>query len=310
MNFTGNTKSLLLVHKDMPEQTLDESVNIVLTPQFYTLKREALPVKYAYQAKRIAASLFEGLLEDVSTHEYFVEKKGDSWLFIAYDLEKIQDFLVEKGFDLTLVSKMFFAEQMSEHLTSTVATGENEALVNFDGNLIMVPKTALADDVEYMEVHKDFTPKKGITLEAGEKSFLPKKESYILAGIFFLFAFFFVIEGLRYSGENTEEVEKIQSLLASYPALQSSYTRENIAKKYQSIDAKERKKRESIKAIAGMIFKGSTLSSFSMDSKKFQALFICTDAKIVKKVEALAKKENFSAQKVANSHEIKIEGSL
>ncbi|NOR55751.1 MAG: hypothetical protein GQ531_06035, partial [Sulfurovum sp.] len=109
MNFTGTTKALLLVYKDMPEQTLDESVNIVLTPQFYTLKREVLPLQYAYQAKRIAPSLFEGLLEDASNYAYFVQKEKDAWLFIAYDLEKIQDFLVEKGFDLTLVSKMFFA---------------------------------------------------------------------------------------------------------------------------------------------------------------------------------------------------------
>lgn len=310
MNFTGNTKSLLLVYKEMPEQTLEESVNIVLTPQFYTLKREVLPVKYAYQAKRIAPSLFEGLLEDASSHTYFVVKEGDTWLFIAYDLEKIQAFLLEKGFDLSLISKVFFAEQMSEHLTRTVYTGENESLVNFDGSLMMVPKAVLADDTEYMDIDKEFSPGKGITLEAGEKSFLPKKESYILAGIIFLFAFLLVIEGLRYDGENKEEAEQIAALLSSYPALQSSYSRESIAKKYQSIDAQERKKRERIKAVSKMIFKGSTLSTFSMDSQKFQALFVCSDEKVVKKVEALAKKENFSAKRVAKRHEIKVEGSL
>jgi hypothetical protein len=58
----GNNKDLLLVHSAMERVTLVESVNVMLTPQFYTLKKEALPVKYAYQAKKIAPSLFEGLL--------------------------------------------------------------------------------------------------------------------------------------------------------------------------------------------------------------------------------------------------------
>jgi len=310
LNFTGNTKALVLVYRDMPEQTLSESVNIMLTPQFYTLKREALPVKYGYQAKRIAPSLFEGLLEDEGSYEYLVFKEEESWVFIAYDIDKIQNFLLSKGLDLAFVSKMFFTEQSSALFSSPVATGEHEALVNFDGNLVMVPKAVLDSDVKYMQIDDAFTPKKGIALEGAAKSFLSKRESYLLAGIFFLFAFLFVVEGVRYDGENEEENAKIQVLLEAYPALESSYTRDSIASKYQKIDRQERKKREVIKALAGMIFKGSTISSFSMNTKHFEAAFICTDAKVLKKVEALAKKENFKTQKVANKNEIKVEGSL
>lgn len=294
----------------MPEQTLTTSVNIMLTPQFYTLKREALPVKYRYQAKRIAPSLFEGLLEDAHKHEYFVAKEKDTWLFIAYDLEKIQDFLREKGLDLTLVSKMYFAEQARERFSAPVMTGDREVLVNFDGQLVMVPKAVLADDVSYMQTDESFTPKKGITLEGGEKSFLNKKESYLLAGIFFFFFFAFTLEGLRYSGGNEEEAAQIVVLLEAYPSLQSSYTRENIASKYKKIDSKERKKRDVIKALSKMIFKGSTLSSFTMDNKTFKALFVCKDAKTFKKVAEMAKKEHFVAKKVGTTLEITVEGNL
>ncbi|MDQ7086270.1 MAG: hypothetical protein Q9M36_15810 [Sulfurovum sp.] len=56
MNFMGNTKELLLIHQEMRSIRVlpSKGVNIMLTPQFYTLIREDLPVKYAYQAKRIA----------------------------------------------------------------------------------------------------------------------------------------------------------------------------------------------------------------------------------------------------------------
>ena len=59
----GSNKELLLVHASMEDVSLAHSVNVMLTPQFYTLKKEELPVKYLYQAKRIAPSLFDGLLE-------------------------------------------------------------------------------------------------------------------------------------------------------------------------------------------------------------------------------------------------------
>ena len=65
----GSNKELLLVHASMEHVSLTHSVNVMLTPQFYTLKKEALPVKYLYQAKRIAPSLFDGLLEEGRSYE-------------------------------------------------------------------------------------------------------------------------------------------------------------------------------------------------------------------------------------------------
>ena len=47
----GNSKTLILAHSAMDEVTLSYDVNVMLTPQFYTLKKEPLPVQYAYQAK-------------------------------------------------------------------------------------------------------------------------------------------------------------------------------------------------------------------------------------------------------------------
>ncbi len=71
----GSNKELLLVHAGMQRQFLSHDVNVMLTPQYYTLKREELPVKYLYQAKKIAPSLFDGLLEEVGEYDYMVYKE-------------------------------------------------------------------------------------------------------------------------------------------------------------------------------------------------------------------------------------------
>mgnify|MGYP001829238495 CR=1 FL=1 len=77
MNFMRNNKELLLVHPSMKPVSLTEAVNVMLPPQFYTLKKEALPLRYAYQAKKIAPSLFDGLLEAGGHYEYMVWKEDE-----------------------------------------------------------------------------------------------------------------------------------------------------------------------------------------------------------------------------------------
>lgn len=65
----------------MENISLDESVNVILTPQFYTVKKEELPIKYLYQAKKIdpvGESDFQHLLK--------MERWGRTFTFSGYAL--------------------------------------------------------------------------------------------------------------------------------------------------------------------------------------------------------------------------------
>ena len=147
----------------MDKVTLSSDVNVMLTPQFYTLKKEPLPVQYAYQAKRIAPSLFEGLLEEGKSYEYIVWKEEEDWVFIAYNLEMIAAFLEDKGFALEQVSKLFFAQQSAKFFTDPMLLGSNEALVSLDNVIVVVPKSALGESKSASLPFTDsFTPKKAL----------------------------------------------------------------------------------------------------------------------------------------------------
>jgi len=307
-----NDKPLILIHSQMKylSDTSSEGVNIMLTPQFYTIKRESLPVQYAYQAKRIAPSLFEGLLENTQDYTYFVQKEEDDWLFIAYDIEKIKSFLISKGLALTNISKMYFAEQSAAQFKAPVLLGDNNALVNLNSTMTVIPKKVLQADEKPMKIDKSFTPKKGLALEGRSKALIGNTETYTLATILVLFSVIYFVEGSRYGGEDAEQEAQMQLLLEDYPSLQSSYKRESIASKYKVIDKKERKKRDVIKSLSHMIFKGSTLTSLVLDDKSFQANFACKDAKTSKKLKDLAKKEKFNISQIHKSHDVKIEGKL
>lgn len=312
MNFLESTKELLLIHRNMKPLTraYPDGINILLTPQFYTIKREEIPVNYAYQAKRIAPSLFEGLLDDAEQYKYFVSKEESGWLFIAYNPEEIKLLLENKGIQAEQVSKIYFAEQVSHLFTHPVLLGENEALVNLAGTMTVVPQTVLNADEKPMLVTHAFTPKKGVAFEGRGKSLISTNEAYTFAAIFTLFSIMYFVEGTRYSGSGAAEEAEMNTLLENYPSLESSYTRNSVATKYRTIDKKERKKREIIRSLSHMIFKGSTLSSLYIDSKKFKAQFSCKDAKVTKKLKELAKEEKFNTSKIANGNDLIIEGTL
>ena len=289
---------------------LKESVNVMLTPQFYTLRKETLPVKYAYQAKKIAPSLFDGLLEESDSYEYMVFKEEEQWVFIAYDLKYIGSFLASKGIERSMVSKIFFAQQVVDKFSAPLALGEKEALVMLDDSMVVVPLTALGEEESPdLKFDKTFTPQKGVSLQGDLGSFLTKKQAYALSGVLLLFAALFVAEGLRYDGGESGE-EELQALYEAHPALQSSYTREEVLNKYRNIDTQERKKRDGVKKLSNLIFKGVTLTKLTVTDSKYKADFTCVSTAVSKKLELLAKKEKLKPSKIKNSHNLNIEGTL
>ena len=294
----GKNKKLLLIHLAMEHINVDKSINIMLSPQFYTLKREALPVKYAYQAKKIAPSLFEGLLENKGTYEYAVFKEEDDWVFVAYNIEEITAFLTSKGIPPEKIAKVYFAQESVTAFSLPVLLNEKEVLTVLDNTVVVVPKIALnLEDIRTKQFDDSFTPiKGGITIKGGTNipSLFTHQQAYTLAMIFLLFAGMFFVEGMRYGGNENNGEEKLSALYERYPTLESSYTRQDIIDKYSSIDKKERQKRDAIKSISSMIFKGITLEHISVNNKKFQAEFNCANTGAKKQLKILAKKSHFN----------------
>ena len=311
MSFLEQDKELLLVHTGMDKVFLSKSVNVMVTPQFYTVKKEVLPVNYAYQAKRIAASLFDGLLEEEGTYAYEVMKEDDAWIFMAYDIEKIMLFLESKGIPREKVSKLYFAQQALASFTQPLILNDKEALVVLNDTLVVVPKIALGTDAETsLRFSNAFTPKKGMTLQGSTSSVITQTQAFSFAAVFLLFAGIFFVESSRYSeGEETGAGE-LHRLYKKHAALKSSYVRDGIIKKYSKIDTRERLKRDKIKHFSKWISKDVKLNHLTVDDKTFKASVTCSKSKTLAQIKALAKKENYTVQINQSSRELKIEGAL
>lgn len=307
MNFLEDNKKLVLIHRSMPQMEIKQPVNVMLTPQFYTLKKEILPIKFAYQAKKIAASLFEGMLAEGRRYDYFVFKEGEYWVFIAYSLEEITEFFKSKGLSPEFVSKLFFVQQSVSYFAQPYLLSENDVLAVLNETVVVMPRSAVADEAikTAMEIPN---PAKGIAIQSSYASVLTLKEALGFAAIFVLFAALFITEGVRYGGDTQSGMQELESLIEANPSLASQYTRENIVTKYRKIDEVERKKRDAVKILIGMVYKGVELKTLHIDDKGFRAEYAVKEDKTIRQMESEAKKAKFTVQKAADG--IKVEGKL
>ena len=310
MNFLGSNKPLLLIHDGMQSVDSSEAFDIMLSPQFYTLKREDIPVRFHFQAKKLASSVLESLLPEEGNYEYYVFKDEDLWAFIAYDPREIGSFLQSRGISVEQVSKLYFAQQVSEKFNTPVLLDENTALSNVQHTATIVPKILLPQETQYQAFDETFKPKAGASFGAGIHSIIGKKETWMIGAIFLIFALMFAVEGRRYRQVVDTMQEKLVLLLEDYPALQSQYARENIAKKYQKIDKEERHKREVLKDLSRLVLPGVEVESLLMGRKSFSITLKCPDEKSVIRVQSLAKEKQYKASRVGSDNLVKIEGSL
>ncbi|MCB4782565.1 MAG: hypothetical protein LGB70_06955 [Sulfurovum sp.] len=308
MYFMGNNKSLVLAHYHMEEISPEDMVDIMLTPQFYTIKKETLPFRFTYQAKKVAPSLFDGLLKENGEYDYFVYKEEDLWVFIAYDTKEIMDFLASKGITSEKIGKLFFTQQAVEYLSLPVPLDEKKALSVIDQVVVVVPLQVLSE-TRFVTFGERFRPQRGVLIETGDASSLTHKQTAALATILFLFGIIWLIEGQRYGGKDIHLQTKLDTLRRKYPALQNAYARESIITRYRTIDKQERKKRQIVSKVTGLTFRGVILTHFEINSKTFKATFKVKDKKVIKKLETRISRAGFIKRKSTGS-KISIGGNI
>ncbi len=310
MNFKRSNKPLLLVHRGMESLHNSAMVNIMLSPQFYTIKEATLPIKHLYQAKRLAPSILEELLVEDKIYRYHVYKSGDNWVFIAYDLESIEQFLQTKGVSASKVSKLFFAQEYAEEFSKPVLLNSNELLATINGTIVVLPQAVVDKNLHYSHFDSHINLKDGITFALNSGSLIGQKESIVLTLFFAIFATIFTVEGIRYKGVVDAMGEEIDTVLSNYPSLQSQYARDNIAKKYYKIDAVERHKRELLKSLSTLVISDVQIESLLFDSKKFVAIFRSETPRILVKIKSLAEAKEYKTSQLDGDKLIKVEGEL
>jgi hypothetical protein len=242
--FERPTGKIVFFTKNSPKYFTGD-YSLILSPQFYWVKRVKLPVKSEYKAKKLAPSVFEGSLPEGETYFYDVqyEKDRGTFIVIAYSKEYIYKHIREKISPTAKIRGIYFAQYELKDLKTCIAIDEEISLGNVDGLLIQVPSACVQSE----ENVRKYLPKvklstKRVRIENLEDS--SNTSDYIYYSIFLgLFLLSQIITYFAYSHDLTKYDALKQSLIAKYNLPKTSFQLKSIKKSLQ----KELKEQKSIK---------------------------------------------------------------
>jgi len=287
--FSSNGR-LILLHNNLKEVKKANKYDLVLSPQFYIVKREQLPVKYAFQARKLAPSVLEDLLPSDYDYEFVVQKDGDSWLFFAYRPKEVENFLKGCcGVDAHKIGKIYFADQLKGVLSKVpIGVDEYYALSLIDGFATIVPRNMLESD-KYAKFTNKLRPTVGFKFKPSTKV---GKDSSISKGaiaasiLIVLLGLAFLTEAISYKKAVSNLNSKIDAVTSNYPQLRSKLTRDSIKSKYSKIEKKQRAIRENIDLFSQLSSKKTLLDSLELSKNSIKATF-SVDSKELNKVKSI-----------------------
>jgi len=279
----------------------NKNIDIILTPQFYIFLEEDLEIKFTYQAKQIAPSLFDDYIEDKEGYQFFVYKHNNMWHFFAFNIEDIFSMLEKKGLRKYQIGKVYFAQELNDKLKQPLELGEKSALVDIDGVATVVPKSILEKDVEYLNLNLNKTPLKHSVSLGSSYSLISFKHTVALSAILLLLGGTFLMEATRLKSAIESEEAKVEELLDKNPRLSSARIRESILAQYEPIDRLERLKRESISKISKVLRPNIYIEELKLNNQKISALIGSDNFRNLRPLFKNINLKDFKIKKEANS---------
>ena len=299
----------LFIHRDMKPVTLVNSVEIILTPQFYTFIREDLDIRFAYQAKQIAASLFDDYLDHSIEYQYHVNKCQNQWCFFAHNIEEIDRFLETIGIEKHRVSKIYFAQELENALEQPIQLSEKNILQTIDGTVTLIPSQLMDRNIQFNPLNIEAEKlTSGITMGASLNSFISLKETILLSSLFFILGTIFIVEGSRIKSSVAKDEALATELLQKHSKYSDSDFRTTLLNKYQPIKEHEITKRQSIKEISKLLSSRSQLINLTIDKHTIKATIKASDRNVANQVNRNAKAKKLNSSN--NGLDVKVEKKI
>jgi len=218
--FKSDSKILYLSSKTSIQKS--GKFDVILSPQFYWVKRVSLPVSSLSGAKRLAQSIYEGSLPE-GDFSYEVSKVDDEFIIIAYDKNSISSIISEKFTQDAKVSGIYFAQNEFLDLQGCCGIDETNSLVNINSLIMQVPRvcTESKKEISFFLENKKLSKNK-ITLGSFEDSVISLKEFYFVAAAVFILFSSFVIDWVNYSSSLANLEDKRTQIITKNDLPQTS----------------------------------------------------------------------------------------
>ena len=299
--FKKSRRRLIIFGESVNRIDIDiDEYDILLTPKYYIVKRETIPVKFPFQAKKLAPSVLSEFT-DSDSMDYVVYKDGDEWVFMAYNLQEIIDSAKEFGIEPSKVRSVYFAEQIRDRLSKPICVSKNSALALIDGFVTLIPKALTGKDGCINVDEYELKPQKAYLSGLVKSSSISTRDTIIIVVALLLISFSMIVEGVRYSRAIDIENDKLIDASDGDPVMESEISRKNILNKYRKIDKREREIRETLKKIGSILNSSVELIYFDSDEKGYRAEVKSINQRYLKIAEEKAHKKGLKYRIKGNS---------
>ena len=220
--------------------------DVILSPEFYWVKKVELPVKKVSAAKRLAESVYEGSLPS-GDFAYDVSKHNDAFIIVAYDKEGISAELSKKFIKDAKVSAVYFSQNEFLELEDCCGVDQYNSLINLEGLIMQVPRVCTESKKEigaYLE-NKKLSNKK-ITLSSLESEVVGKKEVVVLATGMGLLLTSFGLDWFNYAQATKKLDDQRTEIITKYNLPQTSMQLNSIKKSLTKTFKAQKKIRDEV----------------------------------------------------------------
>ena len=128
----------IFVDSNSADFHIESSVNVILSPSLYWVKKVSLPLQSLREVKPLLESLFEDMLPE-GRYSYEAYKFGDEYFIFAYEDKYILDLLAQKGVPASKINGVYFAQNEFLHLEEAKKIDESEVILVKDDIVILLP---------------------------------------------------------------------------------------------------------------------------------------------------------------------------
>lgn len=207
---------ILFIDKTSKPSILSENkINVILSPSFYWVKKESLPVKSAYKAKKFLPSLFESILPE-GNYSYHAIKKDDGFEVFAYDDAAIISYFEQNGIKTSQIEGVYFAQIQIPPQEEPFLINDQVSMVCNDGIWSIIPSKYVKNANEISKVLQNVTLKEKISIDLFKNFVLPQEQLNKIIASFVVLILIFAAEHFILQKEFKNQIMNQFKILDDY----------------------------------------------------------------------------------------------
>ena len=242
----------IFVDSNSADFHIEGSVNVILSPSLYWVKKVDLPIKSLREVKPLLESLFEDILPD-GRYSYVAYKFGDEYFIFAYEDKYILDLLAQKGVPASKINGVYFAQNEFLHLEEAKKIDANHVLLVKDDIVIVLP-AKFSNTQNMLDVKDVKLSKHRVTLKQFGHILNVKSLYTIIA----LFVVLLLLVTTEYS-MTLHKIEKLQTdrenIFQKYSLKPTMMQNRSLLKGYEESYTRQMQLRKIIAVVLGMHLK-------------------------------------------------------